>query len=159
MSPLLSSSFDAVLKCSTARNWVSVVAPVAGSMAMVKASAPVVVATRFSLSFPLLISAVPLWTVDWTLVVNQDAWDAWKVWKRQGGTGPKPQRRLQAERCWFSDGGIASNTPLDYVLGEENNRDLLIFQVDLFSARGDLPTSLLEAAEREEQNARVLERG
>ena len=41
-----------------------------------------VVAARMSLSFPLLISAVPLWTVDWTLVVNQDAWDAWKVWKR-----------------------------------------------------------------------------
>jgi NTE family protein len=35
------------------------------------------------------------------------------------------------------------------VLEEEFNRDLLIFQVDLFSARGDLPTSLLEAAERE----------
>ena len=35
------------------------------------------------------------------------------------------------------------------MLEEEFNRDLLIFQVDLFSARGDLPTSLLEAAERE----------
>ncbi len=29
------------------------------------------------------------------------------------------------------------------------NNDLLIFQVDLFSARGPLPTSMLEAAERE----------
>ena len=35
------------------------------------------------------------------------------------------------------------------MLDEEVNRDLLIFQVDLFSARGELPTSLLEAAERE----------
>jgi NTE family protein len=35
------------------------------------------------------------------------------------------------------------------VLDEEARRDLLIFQVDLFSARGPLPTSLLEAAERE----------
>jgi NTE family protein len=49
----------------------------------------------------------------------------------------------------FWDGGIASNTPLDYVLDEETNNDLLIFQIDLFSARGPLPTSLLEAAERE----------
>jgi NTE family protein len=49
----------------------------------------------------------------------------------------------------FWDGGIASNTPLDYVLDEGINRDLLIFQVDLFSARGLLPVSLLEAAERE----------
>lgn len=58
-----------------------------------------------------------------------------------------PSVEIEGEHYW--DGGIASNTPLDYVLGEENNRDLLIFQVDLFSARGDLPASLLEAAERE----------
>jgi NTE family protein len=49
----------------------------------------------------------------------------------------------------FWDGGIASNTPLDYVLDEDNSDDLLIFQVDLFSARGPLPETLLEAAERE----------
>jgi NTE family protein len=35
------------------------------------------------------------------------------------------------------------------VLDAETDRDLLIFQIDLFSARGDLPTSLLEATERE----------
>src|SRR6202171_4576802 len=54
---------------------------------------------------------------------------------------------IEGEHFW--DGGIASNTPLDYVLDEEVTTDLLIFQVDLFSARGPLPVSLLEAAERE----------
>jgi NTE family protein len=54
---------------------------------------------------------------------------------------------IEGEHYW--DGGIASNTPLDYVLDAEVDRDMLIFQVDLFSARGELPTSLLEAAERE----------
>jgi NTE family protein len=58
-----------------------------------------------------------------------------------------PSVIVEGEHYW--DGGIASNTPLDYVLAEETNRDLLIFQVDLFSARGDLPMSLLDAAERE----------
>jgi len=58
-----------------------------------------------------------------------------------------PSVEIEGEHYW--DGGIASNTPLDHILEEEFNRDLLIFQVDLFSARGDLPTSLLEAAERE----------
>ena len=58
-----------------------------------------------------------------------------------------PSIEIEGEHYW--DGGIASNTPLDYVLDEETRRDLLIFQVDLFSARGPLPTSLLEAAERE----------
>jgi NTE family protein len=54
---------------------------------------------------------------------------------------------IDGEYYW--DGGIASNTPLDFVLGEEAKRDVLIFQVDLFSARGLLPESLLDAAERE----------
>src|SRR5215211_9552569 len=58
-----------------------------------------------------------------------------------------PSIEIEGEHYW--DGGIASNTPLDYVLDEEVNRDLLIFQVDLFSARGLLPETLLEAAERE----------
>jgi NTE family protein len=58
-----------------------------------------------------------------------------------------PSIEIEGEHYW--DGGIASNTPLDYVLDEELNRDLIIFQVDLFSARGLLPESLLEAAERE----------
>ena len=58
-----------------------------------------------------------------------------------------PSVVIDGEHYW--DGGIASNTPLDYVLDAENDRDLLIFQVDLFSARGPLPDTLLEAAERE----------
>jgi NTE family protein len=58
-----------------------------------------------------------------------------------------PAIEIEGEHYW--DGGIASNTPLDYVLDTEVDRDLLIFQVDLFSARGDLPMNLLEAAERE----------
>lgn len=58
-----------------------------------------------------------------------------------------PSVVIEGEHYW--DGGIASNTPLDFVLDEETGRDLLIFQVDLFSARGQLPQTLLEAAERE----------
>ncbi len=58
-----------------------------------------------------------------------------------------PSIEIEGEHFW--DGGIATNTPLDFVLDAEINNDLLIFQVDLFSARGPLPVSLLEAAERE----------
>jgi NTE family protein len=58
-----------------------------------------------------------------------------------------PSIVIDGEHYW--DGGIASNTPLDFVLDAEIDRDLLIFQIDLFSARGPLPVSLLEAAERE----------
>jgi NTE family protein len=57
-----------------------------------------------------------------------------------------PSIVIEGEHYW--DGGLASNTPLDFVLDEGINRDLLIFQVDLFSARGQLPRTLLEADER-----------
>src|ERR1700709_322066 len=58
-----------------------------------------------------------------------------------------PSIEIEGEHFW--DGGISSNTPLDYVLDEDTSDDLLIFQIDLFGARGPLPTTLLEAAERE----------
>lgn len=53
-----------------------------------KEDLPVVVAARMSLSFPGLISAVPLYAVDYT--------------KREKKSGV----------CWFSDGGLSSNFPI-----------------------------------------------
>jgi predicted acylesterase/phospholipase RssA len=55
------------------------------------ADLPVVVATRMSLSFPVLLSGVPLWRFDYTR------------------PAPRP-----LERCWFSDGGISSNFPVHF---------------------------------------------
>ena len=49
----------------------------------------------------------------------------------------------------YWDGGLVSNTPLEFVLDEESREDLLIFQVDLFNARGPMPRNLIEADERE----------
>ena len=58
-----------------------------------------------------------------------------------------PPIEIDGEFYW--DGGIVSNTPIQYVLDQESTRDLLICQVDLFSASGDLPTTMPAAAERE----------
>ncbi|HEY3694824.1 patatin-like phospholipase family protein [Phenylobacterium sp.] len=52
---------------------------------------------------------------------------------------------------WYWDGGLVSNTPLEYVLEADRQDDLLIHQVDLFNARGRLPRSLPEAIEREKE--------
>jgi NTE family protein len=52
-------------------------------------------------------------------------------------------------RDYFWDGGLISNTPLDHVLKHKGCDNLLVFQLDLFSAKGALPTSLGEIAERE----------
>lgn len=51
---------------------------------------PVLLAARMSLSFPILISAIPLWAIDYDL--------------------PHGKRRFS--RCLFADGGISSNFPM-----------------------------------------------
>jgi NTE family protein len=59
-----------------------------------------------------------------------------------------PPIEIAGEFYW--DGGIVSNTPLQYLLDlEGEDEDCCVFQIDLFSARGDLPATLLEIAQRE----------
>lgn len=51
---------------------------------------------------------------------------------------------------YYWDGGLVSNTPLDYVMEySDPEGDLCIFQVDVFNARGELPKNILEINERE----------
>lgn len=57
-----------------------------------------------------------------------------------------PPITIDGEHYW--DGGLVSNTPLDYVLDCERQRDLVIFQVDLFPAHGPMPRTLLEVSAR-----------
>jgi NTE family protein len=50
----------------------------------------------------------------------------------------------------YWDGGLVSNTPLQYVLDSQpRNEALMVLQVDLFSARGGMPHTLAEAMERQ----------
>jgi NTE family protein len=58
-----------------------------------------------------------------------------------------PPIEIEGEHYW--DGGVVSNTPLQYVLTTDMKDDLVIFQVDLFNAHGPMPRNLLEVAERE----------
>ncbi|HEX6959849.1 MAG TPA: patatin-like phospholipase family protein [Ferrovibrio sp.] len=53
---------------------------------------------------------------------------------------------------YYWDGGLVSNTPLNYVLEFTGpRRDSVIFQVDLFNARGGMPTTIMEVAQREKE--------
>lgn len=54
---------------------------------------------------------------------------------------------IDGENYW--DGGLVSNTPLQYVLDQPCKRRRVVFQVDLFAATGPLPTTLAEVIERE----------
>lgn len=55
---------------------------------------------------------------------------------------------IDGEPYW--DGGIVSNTPLQYVLDRGGPRqDMCVFQLDLFSARGPMPQTLFDLTQRE----------
>jgi len=53
-----------------------------------------------------------------------------------------PATEIDGEHYW--DGGIVSNTPLQWVLDGHPRKDTLAFQIDLWSARGELPRDMIE---------------
>jgi predicted acylesterase/phospholipase RssA len=79
---------------------------------------PVIVAIRLSLSFPMLLSAVPFYIVDRTLKANAE-------------------RPTTATRVYFSDGGICSNFPIQFFDSALPTRPT--FGVDLRSFHPDHP--------------------
>lgn len=91
------------------------------------ADLPVIVATRMSMSFPVLLAPVPLYTIDWTRDQNTEARAWWRKWIRGLPRGVDPLEhpdlarmvgeepyRFRRSRCWISDGGITSNMPLHF---------------------------------------------
>jgi NTE family protein len=60
-----------------------------------------------------------------------------------------PAVEIEGEHYW--DGGLISNTPLEWVVRSEPRQDTLAFQVDLWSARGDFPRDLAEVAMRQKE--------
>jgi len=58
------------------------------------ADLPILLGARFSLSFPFLLSAVPLYAGNASSRNKEGKW--------------------QLERCWFSDGGLTSNFPIHF---------------------------------------------
>jgi NTE family protein len=61
-----------------------------------------------------------------------------------------PPILIDGEPYW--DGGLVSNTPLQYVLdGTGPRSDMCVFQVDLFSAKGPMPDTLFDISQREKE--------
>jgi NTE family protein len=57
-----------------------------------------------------------------------------------------PMVKIGTDHFW--DGGIVSNTPLQHLLDQDDSLNSLVFQVDLFSARGALPRDIQEVLSR-----------
>jgi NTE family protein len=60
-----------------------------------------------------------------------------------------PPTEIEGEYYW--DGGLVSNTPLQWVLDSRPRQDTLAFQIDLWSARGDFPRCLTESETRQKE--------
>ena len=60
-----------------------------------------------------------------------------------------PAIEIEGEHYW--DGGLVSNTPLQWVLESAERQDTLAFQVDLWNARGAVPRTLGEVAMRQKE--------
>jgi NTE family protein len=60
-----------------------------------------------------------------------------------------PATRIGDQYYW--DGGLISNTPLEWVLDSRPRRDTLAFQVDLWNARGELPKDMVEVEVRHKE--------
>ena len=76
---------------------------------------PIVVAARLSLSFPLLISAVPLYYIDFAKLAD----------------------RADVVKAWFSDGGITSNFPMQFFDSWLPRRPTFGINLDNFDPRYD----------------------
>jgi NTE family protein len=56
---------------------------------------------------------------------------------------------IDGEHYW--DGGLVSNTPLQWIVEERPPRDTLVFQVDLWPSRGDLPRNMANVNTRQKE--------
>ena len=57
---------------------------------------------------------------------------------------------IEIDGRYYWDGGLVSNTPLQYVMEQaEGDQPLCVFQIDLFNARGGLPVDVIDVQQRE----------
>jgi NTE family protein len=57
---------------------------------------------------------------------------------------------VEIDGRWYWDGGLVSNTPLTHVL-DHQDKEMLVFQVDLFSAADEMPRTMLDVMSREKE--------
>jgi NTE family protein len=57
---------------------------------------------------------------------------------------------VEIDGCWWWDGGLVSNTPLSHLLDHQDD-EMLVFQLDLFSATADRPKTIMDVMAREKE--------
>lgn len=90
---------------------------------------PVIIATRMSLSFPILFKAIPAYVDDWGTL---------EILKQANGEAPSALK----SRIWLADGGISSNFPIHLFDALLPSRPTFALSLD------DLPRGAKEEGER-----------
>jgi NTE family protein len=67
------------------------------------------------------------------------------------GALPPAFAAVEVDGEYYWDGGLVSNTPLRWVVDKDPQRDTLVFQVDLWSARGELPRNMTNVNTRQKE--------
>jgi NTE family protein len=65
------------------------------------------------------------------------------------GALPPALPMIRIDRSYYWDGGLVSNTPLQHLLDNCGSQNTLVFQVDLFSASGEIPRDMPEVLSRQ----------
>lgn len=96
-------------------------------------SLPIIVAVRMSMSFPGLISAIPLWVVKQDSARTSLAQDIFNA----GDEELARDIGLDFEHLWFSDGGLCSNFPIHLFDAPLPKRPTFAINLDQFSNDDD----------------------
>jgi len=67
------------------------------------------------------------------------------------GALPPSFEAIEIDGEYYWDGGVVSNTPLQWVVDSKPRQDTLAFQVDLWNARGELPGSISQVETRRKE--------
>lgn len=93
------------------------------------------------------VGAVNVRTGNYTFFSNQNTELTYAHFMASGALPPGfPAVEIDGEYYW--DGGLVSNTPLNDMMVVDDKLNQLIFQVDLWDSRGQLPDTILEIDER-----------
>lgn len=98
--------------------------------------------TRFA------VGAVNVATANFAYFDNNDL-DIGPEHVMASGALPPALPMIRIGKHYYWDGGLVSNTPLQHLLDHCGSQNMLVFQVDLFSARGEIPRDMPDVLSRQ----------
>ena len=94
------------------------------------------------------VGAVNVLTGNFTFFDNRDV-EIHPEHIMASGALPPALPAVKVGTDYYWDGGLVSNTPLQHLLDQDDPQNTLVFQVDLFSARGPMPRDMEDVTGRE----------